>query len=217
MKDLGFQKAEYEGTITGVPRITKGWAMKTANIYPACAFFTRSTAGTREAVNQKDPYVQPEEVVVLILGMQAYWNDIFVANMLTAARVKSYFSRLVQQKGKVNISNAGVPLPAAVDASRKYGNLTKRKDLVDLLVRERNIRTTGSLARKTITALVDLLLENDALKKQAENNDMDDGEAHVMSLRHVMPEVLTQLKKKSLSYRNVGVLLLMQLWRLPCP
>jgi hypothetical protein len=40
--------------------------------------------------NQKDPYVQPEEAVVQILGMPEFRNDIFLANMLTAARVKSF-------------------------------------------------------------------------------------------------------------------------------
>jgi hypothetical protein len=173
-KDLILRKAGYEGNKTGLPRITKGWAMKTAT--PSVSFSIEVRQELVKLFNQRDPYVQPEEAVVQIRGMPEFRNDMFVTHMLTAARVKSYFSRLVQQKRKV-ASKDGLPLPNAVDAAKKYGSLSKRKELVDL-IRTRNIHVTGSLARKNITALVELLVENDAMKEHAANNDMDEDEAH---------------------------------------
>ena len=52
------------------------------------------------------------------------------------------------------------------------------------LIRARNINVHGSLARKNITALVDVLLENDAMKEHAANNDMDEDEAHASEKAH---------------------------------
>jgi hypothetical protein len=175
MKDLVFQKAEYEATLNGLPRVTRGWAMKTAT--PPVHFSLEVRQELAKLFSQKDPYVQPEEAVVQILCMPEFRNDIFLANMLTAARVKSYFGRLVVQKKKMN-RDAGLPLPTAIAESKTYENLTTRKQLVDL-IRERNIHTTGSLARQNITALVELLRENDAMKEHAETKEMDEDEEHV--------------------------------------
>jgi hypothetical protein len=62
--------------------------------------------------------------------------------------------------------DAGLPLPTIV-ASKPREILTIRKQLVDL-IRKRNIHTTGSPARQNITALVELLRENDAMKEHAD-------------------------------------------------
>ena len=49
-----------------------------------------------------------------------------------------------------------------------------------LEIRKRNICTKGSLHRKNIAALVEILIENDAATETTGDNDMDEDEAHAL-------------------------------------
>jgi hypothetical protein len=52
------------------------------------------------------------------------------------------------------------------------------KGALMLEIRKRNICTNGSLHRKNVAALVEILLDNDAATETAGDNDMDEDEAH---------------------------------------
>jgi hypothetical protein len=70
--------------------------------------------------NQKAPYVQPEEGLAQIQAMEEFRNDVFVDHILTAAKIKAYFGRLLvlKKKGEYD-GDTGLPPEAAGGASKK--------------------------------------------------------------------------------------------------
>jgi hypothetical protein len=60
MKDLIFQKAEYEVSLNGLPRVTRGWAMKTPT--PHVHFSNEVRQELTKLFSQKDPYITHKQL-----------------------------------------------------------------------------------------------------------------------------------------------------------
>jgi hypothetical protein len=148
------------------------------NAPPAVHFPLRIRQELLILFNQKDPYVQPEEALAQLRAMTEFRNDVFVEYCGTAARIKAYFGSLLTKKKKLYKHCDVLPPEAAGGTSKTtYQNCRKKEDLL-LLIRQRNIQTQGALLRKTIAELVELLTADDEELALAENNDLDQDEAH---------------------------------------
>ncbi len=110
--------------------------------------------------------------------MPEFRNDVFVEYCVTAARIKAYFGSLLTKKNKLYRHCDVLPPEAAGGTSKTtYQNCRKKADLL-LLIRQRNIQTQGALHRKSVAELVKLLTADDEELAHAENNDLDQDEAH---------------------------------------
>jgi hypothetical protein len=179
IEDIAFRKSEYETTKTLFTGTTKGWAMKKSP--PPVHIPHDVRLELVKLFNQKAPYVQPEEALSQIQAMEEFRNDVFVDHILTPAKIKAYFGRLlvIKKNGEFDVES-GLPPEAAGGASKnKYKDICTKGALM-LEIRKRNICTKGSLHRKNIAALVEILIENDAATETTGDNDMDEDEAHAL-------------------------------------
>ena len=98
IEDIAFRKSEYETTKTLFTGTTKGWAMKKSP--PPVHIPHDVRLELVKLFNQKAPYVQPEEALAQIQAMEEFRNDVFVDHILTPAKIKAYFGRLLVIKKK---------------------------------------------------------------------------------------------------------------------